>query len=346
MNNIRTAQAIANRIAKGDRDFGRVYIKQDGPYYLLNYSPEAMYGGNMTEVEKACRGLVVRDDGKIMALCMPRLFNYGEPQCPSLPDEPYTVWEKVDGSLGVFWHDGEKWRCNTRGSFENEYIDFAQSWWDRHVDRNVLDDDVLPQWLTVMVEICFDGDPMPRTVHYDEGLYLVAVRDRYSGQDFDMRDECWYGLGFEHPRFQGPVTIQETLNRKQGDEGVEGWVVHYQSGLRVKIKTAWYLRMFRAVTNLTPKHIRELMIEAGENWIDEFPDDLRPEAAAIQQELEVRYQEELRRIYTAYSKVAGIEPRKEYALKVTTDYPDLAGWLFALRDDKFDEVEVLRRLRI
>ena len=102
MNNIRTVQAIANRIAKGDRNFGRDYIKEDSPYYLLNYSPEAMYSGNMTEVEKACRGLVVRTDGKIMALPMPKFFNIGEPQCPSLPDEPYTVWEKIDGSLGVF----------------------------------------------------------------------------------------------------------------------------------------------------------------------------------------------------------------------------------------------------
>ena len=346
MNNIKTAQAIANRIAKGDRDLGRVYIKQDGPYYLLNYSPEAMYGGNMTEVEKACRGLVVRDDGKIMALSMARFFNLGEPQCPSLPDEPYTVWEKVDGSLGVFWYDGEKWRCNTRGSFENEYIDFAQSWWDRHIDRNVLDDDVLPQWLTIMVEICFDDDPMPRTVRYDEGLYLVAVRDRYSGQDFDMRDERWYDLGFEHPKLISVGGLDKLLEDKTSREGTEGWVVRYESGLRVKIKTAWYLRMFRAVMYLTPKHIRELMMEAGENWIDEFPDDLRPEAAAIQQELEGRYQEELKRIYDAYSKVANIESRKDYALKVKADYPELAGWLFALRDDKFDEMDVLRRLRI
>jgi RNA ligase len=343
MNNIKTVQAIANRIAKGGRDFGRVYVKENGPYVLLNYTPEAMYSKDMTEVEKACRGLVIREDGKIMSLCMPRFYNLGEPQCPSLPNEPYTVWEKVDGSLGIFWHDGDRWRCNTRGSFENDYTGFAQDWWNVHI----LDweDDELPQWWTFMVEICFDNDPMPRAVHHGEGLYLVAVRDRYSGKDFDMRERDWYGLGFKHPYFYEATTIQEVLDKKS-DEGTEGWVVRFESGFRVKIKTTWYLRLFKAVTNLTPKHIRELMLEAGEDWIDEFPDDLRPEAAAIQQELEAQYKGKLQRIYGAYSKIAGIESRKDYALKATADYPDIAGWLFALRDDRFDEVEVLRKMRI
>ena len=342
MNNIKTVQAIANRIAKGDRDFGRVYIKEDGPYYLLNYSPEAMYGGNMTEVEKACRGLVVREDGKIMALCMPQFFNLGEPQCPSLPDESYTVWEKVDGSLVIWLHDGEKWRCNTRGSFENEYTEFATHWWKEHVDYHGL-----PTRYTVMTEACLDNDPNPRAVHHEEGLYLIAVRDNYSGKDLYVNGPDWYKLGCRYPAmWANQIGLDGLMEKKSSEEGIEGWVVRYRSGFRVKIKTAWYLRMFRAVTNLTSKHIRELMMEAGENWIDEFPDDLRPEAAAIQQELETRYQEELKRIYDAYSKVASIEPRKDYALKVKADYPDLAGWLFALRDDKFDEMDVLRRLRI
>lgn len=339
MNNIKTVQVIANRIAKGDRDFGRVHIKQDGPYYLLNYSPEAMYSKDMTGVEKACRGLVIREDGKIMALCMPRFYNLGEPQCPPLPNEPYTVWEKVDGSLVIWFHDGEKWRCNTRGAFENEYTEFASHWWREHVDFRGIS-----AKFTVMTEACLDSDPNPRAVHHEEGLYLVAVRDNYSGKDL-LPIAGWFTSGFKHPKL-GVGNLDKLIGEGASREGTEGWVIRFDSGFRVKIKTAWYLRMFRAVTNLTPKHIRELMLEAGENWIDEFPDDLRPEAAAIQQELETRYQEELQRIYGAYSKIAGIESRKDYALKVTGDYPELAGWLFALRDDKFDEIEVLRRLRI
>ena len=338
MNNIKTAQAIANRIAAGDRDFGRVYIKEDPPYFLLNYSSEAMYSGDMTEVEKTCRGLVLRDDGKLMALPMPKFFNLGEPQCPTLPDEPYQVWEKIDGSLGIFWHDGEKWRCNTRGSFENEYVEFTQDWWDARVDHWAL----LPNW-TVMVEICMDDDINPRATHFPEGLYLIAVRDTYSGKDYPLLEPNWHLPGLSHPKLV-PSDIDGLLESQTEKEGEEGWVIRYDSGLRVKIKTAWYLRMFRAVMYLTPKHIRELMVDAGQSWIDEFPDDLRPEAVAIQEEIEAKFQSRLHSIYDAYAKVASIEPRKEYALTVLDQYPDIASWLFALKDGKFDEVAVLKKL--
>lgn len=341
MNNIKTAQAIANRIAAGDRDFGRVYVKEDPPYFLLNYTPEAMYSGEMTKVEKTCRGLVVRDDGKIMALPMGKFFNLGEPQCPSLPDEPYTIWEKIDGSLGIFWYDGEKWRCNTRGRFDNEYVEFAQDWWERRVDEW----DGPKHW-TIMTEICMDDDINPRATHYPEGLWLIAIRDRYSGKDVDI-----LSLPIEHRSFLWPrrivnADIDGLLALQESTEGAEGWVIRYDSGFRVKIKTAWYLRMFRAVMYLTPKHIRELMIDAGQDWIDEFPDDLRPEAVAIQEEIEAEFQATLKRIYDAYAKVASIEPRKEYALTILAKYPDIASWLFALKDGKFDEMAVLKKLEI
>lgn len=340
MNNIKTAQAIADGIKAGREDFGRVYMKRDGPYTLLNYTPEAMYSGTMTKIEKTCRGLVVRDDGKIIALPMPKFFNLGEPQCPTLPDEPYTVWEKIDGSLGIFWHDGQKWRCNTRGSFDNEYVQFAQEWWGDRVDWKGF-----PSYWTVMVEICMDDDINPRATHFTEGLYLIAIRDRYSGTDYDLVEPESYPVGLFYPT-RTISDIDALLKRQAETEGQEGWVIRYDSGFRVKIKTAWYLRMFRAIVALTPKNIRQLMLDAGENWIDEFPDDLRPEAAVIQHDIEQQLEAVLKDIYRAYSKVAGMEPRKEYALAVLKDYPKIAGWLFALRDGKFDEVEVLRKLNL
>ena len=338
MNNIKTVQSIANRIAKGERDFGRVYCVEDGDYVLLNYTHEAQFGGDFTEVEKACRGLVIRTDGKIMALCMSKFFNLGEPQCPSLPDEPYTVWEKADGSLGLWWHDGDKWRVNTRGSFDNEYTEFATHWWEEHVDALTF-----PKHFTVMTEICFDADPNPRAVNQEEGLYLIAVRDKYSGKDFLLAEPTWYESGL-YPVKLFNVKIDNLSAMQQEQEGTEGWVVRFDSGFRVKIKTAWYLRLFRAMTALTPKRIRELMMEAGESWIDEFPDDLRPEAVAIQEEIEQKYRSVLDIIYKAYSKVAAIETRKGYAQAVLAEYPEISGWLFKLRDNKFDELEVLKKL--
>jgi len=316
-------------------------IKQDSDYFLLNYTQDAMWGGNMTNVEKACRGLVVRGDGKIMALPMSKFFNLGEPQCPVLPDEPYTVWEKIDGSLVIFWHD-EKWRCNTRGSFDNEYIDFALDWWNK---RRGLDD--IPKHWTVMGEVCFEDDPMPRAAHKLEDVYIIAVRDKYSGADFQVDSAKVFGPLFDMPfAYQVDMSIDQLLEEKGNLEGQEGWVIRYQSGLRVKIKTAWYLRIFRALSSLTPKGIRDLMVAGDQNWIDVFPDDLQAEALAIQEKLETDLRGELTKIHGAYSRVAKIETRKEYALAVLAEYPNISHWLFKLRDNKFDELDVLKSLAL
>ena len=40
------------------------------------------------------------------ALTFPKFWNYGELGLP-LPDLPFTVTKKMDGSMGiVFWHNG------------------------------------------------------------------------------------------------------------------------------------------------------------------------------------------------------------------------------------------------
>lgn len=343
MNNIRTVQAIADKIAKGQRDgFGNVALKESGDYILLNYTHAAQYSGAFTAVERACRGLVVRTDGKIMALPMEKFFNVGEPQCPTLPDEPYQIFEKIDGSLGIFWHDGDDWRCNTRGSFDNEYTAFAAPYW--HSRIHSMD---LPKHWTVMVEICMDDDENPRAVQHEAGLYLIAVRDNYSGADISItskKAERWLPYYLRRARLLTYETVDTLLEKKAKTEGTEGWVVRFDSGLRVKVKTAWYLRIFRAMQAMTPRRIREMMVEAGENWIDEFPDDLRPEAIEIQEAIEAQFRVQLKRVYDAYGKVAGIETRKDYALAVLADYGDISSWLFNLRDNKFDEMEMLRRM--
>ena len=335
--NIRGIQSIANRVSRGDTDFGRVAIKQNGDYFQLNYTPEAQYSGAFTDVERTCRGLIVRSDGKIMAIPMPKFFNLGEPQCPTLPDEPYTVWDKLDGSLGIFWHDGEKWRCNTRGSFNNEYTSFGLEVWNREGYG-----DTLPNHWTVMCEICIDGDENPRAAYSPQGVYLLAVRNIYSGDDvpLDMTRTPIPQADRVHKRIDQLVRERETIT------GSEGWVVRFESGFRVKVKTAWYLRLFRAMQAMTPRRIREMMVDAGEDWINEFPDDLQADAIKIQEAIESQYKNELAQVYQAYTKVAHIATRKEYALTVTSEYPSMSGWLFKLRDDRFDKLEFLRRMKL
>lgn len=337
-NNLQTVAEIGRRVARGDRDFGRVFVREEGEYLLLNYTQEALFEGRMSKVEQACRGLVIRSDGKIMALPMPKMYNLGEPDCPPLPDEVYDVWEKIDGSLVNFFHDRQGWRCNTRGVFENVYSQFAQERWDWGSGGREF-----PRWWTVMCEVVIPDDEMPRAAYTDPGLYLVAVRDNRSGRDLDPQD---IDTGMSKAVRCLSASIEVVKEGTKSVEGIEGWVVRFQNGLRVKLKTRWYLRMFRALQDLTPKHVRQIVLDGWEEWIYKFPDDLVPEAMAMKERIVAQLDAELDRIYRAYAQVAGISERKEFALTVLRDYPQIAHWLFNLRDDKFDESNVLKKLNL
>ena len=333
MNNIALIHQLSHRLLAGQLPRGRIkvnhgFLTNGQPAIQFNYTCEAMRG-KMTRTEEACRGLIMDPStGAILALPMPKFYNVGQPSCPTLPDEDYQVWEKVDGSLGIFWHDGLRWRCNTRGSFDSGYTSVGLYYWEKGGYPNPNN--------PYMAEICVDNDEMPRAAYKKEGIYFIAARNRRTGVDLDPIQVFGGDLATSG-------TIEELLDRRDVVEGTEGWVIRFKGGLRVKIKTTWYLRIFRAIQSLTPKNIREMMME-GKNWIAELPDDIRPDALAMEEAIVGELTEHLKYIYATYSKVADILTRKEYALVVTREYPAIASYLFSLRDGKFYEVDVLKKL--
>jgi RNA ligase len=331
---------IAPLITSGRaQEIGQINEKTDGPYHLICYTRKAVFS-TLNRAEEACRGLVIDDDGKICALPMPKFYNLGEPRCKQPPGLPYTITEKVDGSLGIFWYSSreQRWRCNTKGGFDNPYTSFASSHWESNVD-----DSWIPKHFTIMVEIVFDDDPQPRAAQHPEGLYLVAVRDNYSGTD--LPTSIIDAPGLAHPKVYHDTDI-DTLLGMRDQTGTEGWVVRFDNGFRVKIKTRWYLNMFKAIDRLNPKAIRELMIQHGEDWIGQMPDDLQAEAVEIQNEIESSYRQQITHIYEAYSKLSQYQTRKEFAIHATSEYPQISHHLFRLLDGTFEETDVLSSMNL
>ncbi len=93
------------------------------PLSIYTYTRTCQYERVWNVVTTRCRGLVVDDGtGEIVALPLPKFFNVGEheagqPYAPVLPDEPFEVYDKVDGSLAVVFHYADRWRVASKGSF-------------------------------------------------------------------------------------------------------------------------------------------------------------------------------------------------------------------------------------
>lgn len=93
-------------------------------YVLYNYTSVQQAFGTWTPVSTLCRGLVLHHSAaegvvRVVARPLAKFFNLGEHAITLPPGTPYTVLDKVDGSLGVAFHVAALggWVVNTRGSW-------------------------------------------------------------------------------------------------------------------------------------------------------------------------------------------------------------------------------------
>ena len=78
------------------------------PLSIYNYSRTCQYGGLWDEITLACRGLVLDNEGDVIAKPFPKFFNYEEHTAEEIPNELFEVYEKMDGSLGIcFYYERE-----------------------------------------------------------------------------------------------------------------------------------------------------------------------------------------------------------------------------------------------
>ena len=90
------------------------------PISIYNYSRTCQYENKWDEITKMCRGLILDQEGNVIAKGFNKFFNMEEHQPEEIPNEPFEVFEKLDGSLGIlFWYQG-KWILATKGSFTSD----------------------------------------------------------------------------------------------------------------------------------------------------------------------------------------------------------------------------------
>ncbi len=226
---------------------------------LYVYTQRAVYENLWTPVVEAARGLVLDHAARrVVATPFPKFFNYGE-RGLSLPDEPFEVFDKLDGSLGVVFHDGERWRVTTKGAFASPQVQWAQAWLDAR------DLSALRVGTTYCFEIVYTANRI--VVRYSwEGMVLLAAYDE-DGAELPREDieSTAFALGtvacarYAYPSLDALVDAAKTFASDR-----EGFVVRFASGHRVKIKGAEYLRVHRLVSRVTPLALWDAMV-AGDD---------------------------------------------------------------------------------
>jgi hypothetical protein len=106
---------LASAITDG---FVRRQVHPSMPLAILNYTERATYERAWTGVTRQCRGLIYDTrTGAVAARPFAKFFNYSEePDIVLALDEPVTITDKLDGSMGALYRgDGRLLRDRHAG---------------------------------------------------------------------------------------------------------------------------------------------------------------------------------------------------------------------------------------
>lgn len=227
---------------------------------LYCYTQTCVNAAAWDAVTMMARGLVLDHAAKVVRsrpFC--KFFNYGE-RTTELPDGTFHVYEKFDGSLGLIFHDGTRWRVTTKGAFESPQAQWAAA------RLRACDVGVLTEGHTYLAEIIYAANRI--VVKYPfEGLVMLGAYAA-DGREYERGEvhavSTALGTRIVHTHDYASVTeMKSALATFSSDR--EGFVVHFPtSGYRVKLKGAEYLRIHRLISHVTPLALWDVMANGGD----------------------------------------------------------------------------------
>lgn len=239
------------------------------PLRIYNYTVGAQFLApqQWPEALKDCRGLVLDDNGEVVARPFRKFWNY-EQIVDSIPaDESFMVYEKVDGSLGIVAsYRGER-VVATRGSFESDQARWFAAWLENNHP------DFFPG-RTYLFEIVYPANRIVVDYGDTEDALLLAVHDECGRDLWGAFENCH--RFHKARRFDG-ITDFSIINRDERFVGQEGLVLVWESGMRGKVKLEEYKRLHRLITQCSTRTIWELLRSGKglDEIVDRVPEDFR-----------------------------------------------------------------------
>jgi RNA ligase len=293
------------------------------PLTIYNYSQKTQYEGKWDEVTLQCRGLVMDLNGDLVARPFRKFFNLEEGK--HTPTEKFEIYEKLDGSLGIFFYYQGEPVFASRGSFTSEQAVKGRELLDKY------------NWqygtyegYTYLFKILYPANRI--VVDYGElsELIVIGVINTDTGREveFDWMEADGFKLVKRYD-FKDYREIQQ-LNW----ENSEGFVVRFSNGDRCKIKFADYVKLHKVLTNCSSYDIWENLMTFGKlpeemlkDVPDEFYDWMRRTEASIRKKYSFT-----ETTYVAWmnSIAKDCADQKEFALRVQQLDRVNSGLMFAL----------------
>jgi RNA ligase len=250
------------------------------PLTIWNYSRSCQFEKKWDEITLACRGLILDNEGSVVASSFHKFFNYEEllwpNQIPSTGDYVY-VQEKVDGSLGtLFYYDGQ-WHLASKGSFASE-----QAVRGMEIIRAKYNLGAFMQEMVYVCEIIYPENRIVVDYNGEEKVVFLSVTSKGEELHWTTAKGIFHASGIpeedlvkteQHFTF-GPELYRSLKSKNEVNR--EGFILRFQpDSFRMKIKFEDYVRLHRILTGFSSKDIWELMMKGEdlEPFLDRVPDE-------------------------------------------------------------------------
>jgi RNA ligase len=300
----------------------------DADLWIYNYTKRTQYEGHWTEETLVCRGLILDQAGEVVARGFSKFFNYPSPQAPSLPAESsFVVTEKIDGSLGILYYLDGQACIATRGNFTSEQALEGTAMIREHELERV--DGVTP-----LFEIVYPRNRIVVDYGDRRELTLLAAICNETGADKPL------------PHYSGPVVPRHSHRDIDSlaaleEHNREGFVVAFESGLRVKIKFAEYARLHKIVTEINARMIWESMRDGDDldGLLPGLPEEVSLWILATRARIDEALEAERQQALTVFAGRPATSDRKALAQYFLATDDANSAVLFRMLDGKpFDDL--------
>ena len=309
-----------------------------GEYKIVDYILDDFPGMDdpSTPLLKECRGIIFNKDGNIIRRPLHKFFNLSQKDEAMIDridiSKPHTVLEKLDGSMiAPFIIDGRLAWGTRKG--ETDVAEMIQTFLDANPTyvefaRNCCDIDWTP-----VFEFCSRKNQIVIDYGPEDRLVLIALRNMITGRYFTYSElaniaQLWKLDVVD--ALDNPVTDMAAFAERVKDavDMDEGFVVAFDDGFRVKIKTANYVAMHRVKDSISDERaVVSLILNSALDDCFSFLNEAdAARVRAFEEKVTTTLGETLFELMELYrfqklSQTNGMD-RKTYALECIPNYRD------------------------
>ncbi len=302
------------------------------PLRILNYSRQCQFTNAWDDYTMSSRGLIIDNDGNIIARAYYKFLNIEQHTPEEIPNLPFEVFNKEDGSMLIIFYYDSMWHTATRGSFNS---DQAIKGYEMLLKRDI---STLDRSYTYLGEVVYPSNRIVCDYGDVEDIILHGVLHTTTGDEilYDEISEKYSSVFTIVKKYDG-INDLSTLRDVQ-DDNREGYVIRFSNGFRVKAKFEEYCRLHSIVTNVSNVVVWEYLKDGKplDELIDRTPDEFDAFVLKTVAELKDNFKliEDKHRKKHAEILYYNVV-KKEYALKVL----ELKGYNTKILFNMYDERE-------